>query len=517
MKFTKSFILKAFEKTSETDEDDIQLDDRNTDNSRNSTTEELKKRYKKLMNKFFVSNNILDKYICLSFSIFCFLISLMISVNNNILDDYCLESSSNIKNSNNDINNNISKCTQLSYYNKHISYIKVIFFFNIIFNLSNIMISTINSKSKHELLSFSHLIYTRYWHLFRTSIVFGMKITFLLSYFLNFSYIVIYSNARKDIYANNLVVMALVFEIYFMYSLIRSVYFCFNIIFTVLIFPLFITAFFIARFEDRFNYGINKLIKTEIKGSKKNGNDEFNKNKKKRKDTTARNRDKFDKVDNNITNNNNLINNNSNSVLKEEENRKTNTNDDNLVNNNQAINISNISNMEEEKKERPSEPIRNNLNINNNSNNSLLEVKINFNKTNKANNCIDKNRISINSNNSINSNASSLSRKRKLENLKSDKTELIKNDADISRRSSLLLVCPICLSDILDGELISTLPCDNRHSFHTFCLENWFEKNSSCPICRFNFTSQFNNLMNNINLVNSNNTNLSIELREGLL
>jgi E3 ubiquitin-protein ligase ATL6/9/15/31/42/55 len=92
--------------------------------------------------------------------------------------------------------------------------------------------------------------------------------------------------------------------------------------------------------------------------------------------------------------------------------------------------------------------------------------------------------------------------------------ELIKNDFNISVRSSLGQTCAICLSDILDGELISTLPCNLKHCFHTYCLENWFEKNSSCPICRAKFNSILSGV-NNLNINNQNNN--AVELQEGFL
>ena len=84
----------------------------------------------------------------------------------------------------------------------------------------------------------------------------------------------------------------------------------------------------------------------------------------------------------------------------------------------------------------------------------------------------------------------------------------------ISKRSSLQQTCSICLCDIIDNEIISTLPCSERHCFHTLCLQDWFSNNTSCPICRTNFNTLFNNQEENV--INANNTgnNRNIELNE---
>jgi len=31
---------------------------------------------------------------------------------------------------------------------------------------------------------------------------------------------------------------------------------------------------------------------------------------------------------------------------------------------------------------------------------------------------------------------------------------------------------------------ITPLPCDERHFFHTVCIEDWLKTKNSCPICR---------------------------------
>ena len=72
--------------------------------------------------------------------------------------------------------------------------------------------------------------------------------------------------------------------------------------------------------------------------------------------------------------------------------------------------------------------------------------------------------------------------------------------------------CAICLSIYLNGDVISTLPCSKRHSFHTYCLEEWFHTNVCCPLCRCDFSSEIGiylpnqqNINNNANGNNQNN------------
>ena len=43
-------------------------------------------------------------------------------------------------------------------------------------------------------------------------------------------------------------------------------------------------------------------------------------------------------------------------------------------------------------------------------------------------------------------------------------------------------VCSICLEKFTQNEEISLLTC--KHQFHKQCVEKWFKKDTSCPICR---------------------------------
>ena len=42
--------------------------------------------------------------------------------------------------------------------------------------------------------------------------------------------------------------------------------------------------------------------------------------------------------------------------------------------------------------------------------------------------------------------------------------------------------CSICLDEFHDGEMLNVLLCS--HEFHENCLEVWFSKSRSCPMCR---------------------------------
>lgn len=43
--------------------------------------------------------------------------------------------------------------------------------------------------------------------------------------------------------------------------------------------------------------------------------------------------------------------------------------------------------------------------------------------------------------------------------------------------------CVICLGELQDGDIVRLLP-NCRHSFHISCIDNWFRRHSSCPLCR---------------------------------
>ena len=46
------------------------------------------------------------------------------------------------------------------------------------------------------------------------------------------------------------------------------------------------------------------------------------------------------------------------------------------------------------------------------------------------------------------------------------------------------LDCSICLGTFCIGEMLISLPCDKRHSFHATCIRTWLRQQNSCPLCQ---------------------------------
>jgi hypothetical protein len=44
--------------------------------------------------------------------------------------------------------------------------------------------------------------------------------------------------------------------------------------------------------------------------------------------------------------------------------------------------------------------------------------------------------------------------------------------------------CCICLGTFELGEMLTCLPCDEKHSFHGGCIRQWLERQNSCPLCQ---------------------------------
>ena len=44
--------------------------------------------------------------------------------------------------------------------------------------------------------------------------------------------------------------------------------------------------------------------------------------------------------------------------------------------------------------------------------------------------------------------------------------------------------CSICLGTFERGEMLTSLPCDKKHSFHSACIRQWLERQNSCPLCQ---------------------------------
>ena len=44
--------------------------------------------------------------------------------------------------------------------------------------------------------------------------------------------------------------------------------------------------------------------------------------------------------------------------------------------------------------------------------------------------------------------------------------------------------CVICYCEFEEDDQISELACDDRHIFHTECVQKWLEKDLRCPMCK---------------------------------
>ena len=44
--------------------------------------------------------------------------------------------------------------------------------------------------------------------------------------------------------------------------------------------------------------------------------------------------------------------------------------------------------------------------------------------------------------------------------------------------------CIVCYADFKDEDQLSELACDDRHIFHTECIQKWLETDLRCPICK---------------------------------
>ena len=43
-------------------------------------------------------------------------------------------------------------------------------------------------------------------------------------------------------------------------------------------------------------------------------------------------------------------------------------------------------------------------------------------------------------------------------------------------------VCCICIEEFMNNDKLTELNC--KHIYHTYCINEWFEKDKTCPICR---------------------------------
>lgn len=63
--------------------------------------------------------------------------------------------------------------------------------------------------------------------------------------------------------------------------------------------------------------------------------------------------------------------------------------------------------------------------------------------------------------------------------------------------------CRVCLIPYTSEDRIITLPCNEMHHFHSFCIKTWLKVSITCPLCRESFASltqgQVNSLMSEMN------------------
>jgi hypothetical protein len=70
----------------------------------------------------------------------------------------------------------------------------------------------------------------------------------------------------------------------------------------------------------------------------------------------------------------------------------------------------------------------------------------------------------------------------------SEKTAVVA-EASAPPASSSSCDCPICLMDILEGNVCRVLPDPCGHVFHMACIDQWFKQSTVCPLCKRNMKS----------------------------
>ncbi|EFJ31493.1 hypothetical protein SELMODRAFT_168691 [Selaginella moellendorffii] len=49
------------------------------------------------------------------------------------------------------------------------------------------------------------------------------------------------------------------------------------------------------------------------------------------------------------------------------------------------------------------------------------------------------------------------------------------------------LTCSVCLEQVMEGEIVRTLPC--LHQFHPHCIDQWLRQQATCPVCKFKMST----------------------------
>lgn len=52
------------------------------------------------------------------------------------------------------------------------------------------------------------------------------------------------------------------------------------------------------------------------------------------------------------------------------------------------------------------------------------------------------------------------------------------------KEKNFMKECVICMIDYKDTDDITELPCNEKHFFHTSCVEVLVRKKPECPLCR---------------------------------
>jgi hypothetical protein len=55
------------------------------------------------------------------------------------------------------------------------------------------------------------------------------------------------------------------------------------------------------------------------------------------------------------------------------------------------------------------------------------------------------------------------------------------------RDQEVTIYCSVCLEEFKKGEEVIELHCGKGHIFHPKCIEDWAQRNKSCPLCRTDF------------------------------
>ena len=50
--------------------------------------------------------------------------------------------------------------------------------------------------------------------------------------------------------------------------------------------------------------------------------------------------------------------------------------------------------------------------------------------------------------------------------------------------------CCICMVDFEVSDMVTPLPCDKRHYFHSECIEQWSKSHNDCPLCKAPFDAE---------------------------